>query len=150
MLSATTFCTFVRESSPISLHLGRAEKNLKALQAQLNHPRARKRDPQKLKDRIKKMTAAQFIKPLIEWSLTEPAPGKYQLHYTINQDLLGELEARMGFRILMTDHHDWKTPAIIQAYHGQSKIEQAFKELKNPHHLAIKPQFHWTDQKIRV
>jgi len=130
--------------------LGRAEIKLKALQAQLAHPRAKKRDKETLKDNIKKMTAAQFIKPLIEWSLTELAPGKYQLHYAINQDLLSELEARLGIRILMTDHHDWTTQAIIQAYHGQSKIEQAFKELKNPHHLAIKPQFHWTDQKIHV
>ena len=56
----------------------------------------------------------------------------------------------MGLRILMTDRHDWSTQDIIQAYQGQSEIEQAFKELKNPQHLAIKPQFHWTDQKIHV
>ena len=67
--------------------LGRAEKKLKALQAQLGHPRAKKRDKETLKDLIKKMTAAQFIKPLIEWSLTELAPGKYQFHYAINQVL---------------------------------------------------------------
>jgi len=30
-------------------------------------------------------------------------------------------------------------------------VEKAnFKDLKNPCHLALKPQFHWTDQKIRV
>jgi len=40
------------------------------------------------------------------------------------------------------------TVDIIQSYHGQSKIEQAFKNIKNPYHLALKPQFHWTDQKI--
>ncbi|MFO0795585.1 MAG: hypothetical protein U0586_16155 [Candidatus Brocadiaceae bacterium] len=50
----------------------------------------------------------------------------------------------------MTDRHDWDTADIIKAYYGQSKIEHAFKNLKNPYHLALKPQFHWTDQKIRV
>ena len=29
-------------------------------------------------------------------------------------------------------------------------IEHAFKNLKNPYHLALRPQFHWTDQKIKV
>ena len=29
-------------------------------------------------------------------------------------------------------------------------IEHAFRNLKNPYHLALKPQFHWTDQKIKV
>ena len=50
----------------------------------------------------------------------------------------------------MTDRHDWDTGDIIKAYYGQSKIEHAFRNLKNPYHLALKPQFHWTDQKIRV
>ena len=50
----------------------------------------------------------------------------------------------------MTNRHNWSTASIIGAYHGQSKIENAFKNLKNPYHLAITPQFHWTDHKIRV
>ena len=50
----------------------------------------------------------------------------------------------------MTDRHDWSTVDIIKAYYGQSKIEHTFKNLKNPYHLALKPQFHWTDQKIVV
>jgi transposase len=127
-----------------------AEKNLKELQVQLDRPKARRRDQEKLTDKIKKMVSAQFIASLIDWSLTEHSPGKSQLHYSIKQDVLNELEARMGFRILMTDRHDWTTQEIIRAYHGQSQVEQAFKELKNPHHLALRPQFHWTDQKIHV
>ncbi len=33
---------------------------------------------------------------------------------------------------------------------GQSQIVHAFRNLKNPYHLALKPQFHGTDQKIKV
>jgi len=29
-------------------------------------------------------------------------------------------------------------------------VENAFKNMKNPFHLAIRPQYHWTDQKIEV
>ena len=50
----------------------------------------------------------------------------------------------------MTDRHAWTTEEIVKAYHGQSTIEQAFKNVKNPYHLALRPQYHWTDQKIVV
>jgi len=43
---------------------------------------------------------------------------------------------------------NWSTVEIIKAYYGQSQIEHTFKNLKNPYHLALQPQFHWTDQKI--
>ncbi|MGM0426081.1 MAG: hypothetical protein ACQEQ7_02455, partial [Thermodesulfobacteriota bacterium] len=39
---------------------------------------------------------------------------------------------------------------IISAYWGQSNVENAFKNMKNPFHLAMRPQYHWTDQKIEV
>jgi hypothetical protein len=29
-------------------------------------------------------------------------------------------------------------------------VEYAFKTMKNPFHLALRPQYHWTDQKIAV
>ena len=32
----------------------------------------------------------------------------------------------------------------------QSTVESAFKNLKNPYHLAVKPEFHWTTHKIKV
>ena len=38
---------------------------------------------------------------------------------------------------------------IIKTYYGQSMIEHAFKNLKHPYHLALRPQYHWTDQKIK-
>ena len=52
--------------------------------------------------------------------------------------------------MIMTNRHAWTSREIISAYYGQSKIEHAFRDLKNPYHLALKPQYHWTDQKIKV
>ncbi|MBE7445319.1 MAG: hypothetical protein HS132_08775 [Planctomycetia bacterium] len=91
----------------------------------------------------------QFIKDIIDWSLHEVSAGKFQLNFSVNQKTRRN-RRELGFRILMTDRHDWDTGDIIKAYYGQSKIEHAFRNLKNPYHLALKPQFHWTDQKIRV
>lgn len=50
----------------------------------------------------------------------------------------------------MTNNHTWSTCEIIQAYHGQSFIENTFKNMKNQQHLSFNPQYHWTDQKIKV
>lgn len=36
------------------------------------------------------------------------------------------------------------------AYRSQYHIEDAFKQMKNPHFLHWSPMFHWTDSKIRV
>lgn len=75
---------------------------------------------------------------------------KYRLDYVINQNILREIEERCGLRILMTDRHAWNSEEIIKAYEGQAEVELAFKNMKNPWHLAFKPQFHWTDQKIII
>lgn len=37
----------------------------------------------------------------------------------------------------MTNRHQWNSEEIIEAYYGQSKTEAAFKNIKNPHHLAF-------------
>ena len=130
--------------------LGKAEKQLQQLQESLSKPRAKKRDRKQLEDKITNIVKGQFIKDIIDWSLKGASEGRFCLEFTINQARLGEIEKKMGFRILMTDRHEWETVEIIKTYYGQSMIEQSFKNLKNPYHLALRPEFHWTDQKIKV
>ncbi len=125
-------------------------KELKEIQKSLSHPGAKKRDKVQLEKKIKNLVKEQYIKELIEWSLKEESKGRFKLAFYINTENLNEIEDKLGFRILMTDRHDWSTEEIIKTYWGQSDIENAFKNLKNPYHLTIKPQYHWTDQKIIV
>ncbi len=87
---------------------------------------------------------------MIDCSLEEKSEGRFGLKFSIKKEKLHDIEKNLGFRIIMTSRHDWNTADIVKAYYGQSKIEHAFKNLKNPYHLAVKPQFHWTDQKITV
>jgi hypothetical protein len=37
-----------------------------------------------------------------------------------------------GLRVLITDRAEWTTAQIIEAYRGQSKVESAFRDLKDP------------------
>lgn len=96
------------------------------------------------------MIKGQYIKNVINWELEEISSGRFILKFHINYKLLKKIEDNLGFRIITTNRHNWSAASIIKAYHGQSKIENAFKNLKNPYHLAITLQFHWTDHKIRV
>jgi transposase len=72
------------------------------------------------------------------------------MDYNIDNEQLHCVEEKLGFRIIMTNRHEWTSQEIIAAYYGQSKIEYAFRNMKDPYHLALKPQYHWTDQKIKV
>jgi len=130
--------------------LNKKEKQLKQLQDQLSNAKAKPRDKNQLETKITDILKGQYMKNLIDWSVDEIAQGRFNLKFSINPQKLSEMEDRLGFRIIMTDRHAWSTADIINAYYGQSKIELAFKNLKNPYHLTLKPQCHWTDQKIKV
>ena len=151
-----TVVVFVSESFKagqirgIHQSLEKKKKQLTELQQRLANPKARRQDKAKLETKIEAMVKGQHIIDVLEWSLTERAKDRFTLNWHLNQDALNAVEDKLGLRILMTDQHDWTTEQIIQAYHGQSKIEEAFKNVKNPYHLALRPQFHWTDQKIAI
>ena len=87
---------------------------------------------------------------LIAYELTSLEKGRWMLSYRIDQRKISELEDRLGFRIVMTNRHDWASDKIIKSFYGQATVEQAFKDIKNPQHLAVRPQFHWTDHKIKI
>lgn len=130
--------------------LEKKQKQLRELQESLSNPRAKKRNKKELEEKISNLLKGQFLNNLVDWSLSEISEGKFQLRFSVNQKKLNEIEDKLGFRIIMTDRHHWSTVDIVKTYYGQSFIEHTFKNLKNPYHLALKPQFHWTDQKIIV
>ncbi len=130
--------------------LARKEKELRKIQQALLSRRGATQDRASLAARIVKLLKGQFLDGLIQWSLSETADKQPRLDFLIDQKQLAQIEQKLGFRILMTDRHDWDTGRIIETYYSQATVEAAFKNIKNPHHLALKPQFHWTDQKIIV
>lgn len=130
--------------------LEQKEQALKTLQDKLRRGTLIIKDRKKLERRITDLTKGQLMKNVFEYSFEENSEGRFLLDFSTNHDTVAQVEERLGIRILMTDRHDWKTADIIDAYHGQAHVERAFKNLKNPYHLAMKPQYHWTDQKITV
>jgi transposase len=56
----------------------------------------------------------------------------------------------LGKTILFTDQSEWTDEQIVRAYRAQAHVESSFRAMKNPRYLAFRPQYHWTDQKLRV
>ena len=127
-----------------------AEKKLRTLQENISKSIAKKRNKKQLMQQIRNILKDKAINRLFEWDVKWASKGKYHVDYTINKSAVEEIEDRYGFRIIMTNRHNWDTETIIKSYYGQSQVEEAFKRLKNPYHLPVRPQFHWTDQKIKA
>lgn len=130
--------------------LEKKQAQLEQIQRSLQTPRGQAVDKRQLEKKIEEVAKGRFVNEIIEWSLRELPSGRLQLDFNINLQKLETLEHKLGFRILMTDRHDWQSAEIIKAFYGQATVEHAFKNIKNPYHLTLKPQFHWTDHKIRV
>lgn len=103
-----------------------------------------------VRKRVDAILSARHMKDLFDINVYEE-DHFIRLFFGFSQEAFEHLqEYLLGKTLLYTDNHDWTNEAIIAAYRGQSKIEDAFKQMKNPHFLSWSPQYHWTDQKIMV
>lgn len=152
--------TFVLYRSPtlrdgqvrgLAQHMTKALAKLGEWQDRLANPTAGPRSPENAEKQIADMLAAQHLKQVLHATYHPDAQGRDRLRVTQDMDAVRRLkEQDFGLRLLMTDQHGWTTEQIIQAYHGQSDVERVFRDCKDDDHFALRPQYHWTDQKIHV
>jgi transposase len=132
-------------------HLAKRLRELEEWKRALAKPRSGPRKPDGAAKRIEKILAGQHIKRVLSIRFHPERTGEDRLTWSVDHEEIERLSKEVfGKRLLMTDRHDWTTEDIIQAYHGQSHVEDIFRQIKDPDHLAMRPQFHWTDQKIHV
>ena len=90
------------------------------------------------------------MKTLITTEVGEES-GKATLQYQFDHAALERLGSQvLGKTILFTNNYAWTDDEIVLAYRGQSHVEDAFRTMKNPHFISIRPMYHWTDSMIRV
>lgn len=127
-------------------------KLLDKFKQQVENPKRRKKiTVTDLKKRLDKIIQGQFIRDILKYKIIELKDDRPSFNYFIDDEAFQKLkEETLGRRILVTNRHEWSNEEIILAYRGQAKIEYVFRNLKNPYHLTIRPQYHWTDQKIET
>lgn len=131
-------------------HVASARDWLDGLATTLSGGKQRRDRARILRDIENRLHGRQRLSEVLPFELTGEDPT-LALAYEFNQAAFETLKRDvLGRIVLVTDRDDWSTAEIIDAYHGQSKIEAVFAHLKDPMHLALRPQYHWTDQKLHV
>jgi len=129
---------------------GLAQSLAKAL-AQLAKLSSRPRDGRcGMEQRIRHILNRQYLREVLSCTLQEH-DGKFTIQPRIDAEARQRLETEyFGLRLIASTRHEWSSAQIIEAYRGQSRVENSFRDLKDPWVAAFRPQFHWTDQKLRV
>lgn len=101
--------------------------------------------------RVKAILTGELLDQIIRYDDIVMREGVPDLRFRTDHAALHRLaQERFGKTILFTTNHGQTDEELIQAYRGQATIEDAFAQIKDPHCVAWRPMFHWTDSKIRV
>ena len=140
----------------LTASLNKARRKLRELQQQLRRWREGQVKGGKrptlagVQNQVRAICSAQHLKSIFKAEVKEVGGG-LELSFGTDSAALDRLcRLQLGKTILFTDNADWSDEQIVLAYRSQYHIEDAFKQMKNPHFLHWSPMFHWTDSKIRV
>jgi transposase len=132
-------------------HLATRLRALSEWKAQLAKPRSGPRSPKAAEKKIDALLSGQYLRQVLRIIYDASRSGSDRLQFSIDQDARSHLEQEVfGKRILITNRDAWSNEEIMLAYRGQSEVEDVFRQTKDDEHLAVRPQYHWTDQKIHV
>ncbi len=147
---------FVAQSRTLLREISKRQQKLRELQQRLVRWRSGKirsgRRPtlQGVQKKVKGWLKARHMKELFSVQITEQA-GYPVIHYRFQERAWRRLQKTLlGKTLLFTDLEHWRDAEIVRGYRSQHHIETSFRLMKDPHHISLRPQYHWTDQKIQV
>lgn len=147
---------FVAQSKTILREVGKRQQALREIQVRLRRRREGKVTKGKpptvkgIENKVAGLLKAQHMKDLFRVEVTEQ-DGLPRLTYCFEKTAWERLQSTLlGKTIIFTDNDHWSDAEIVRGYRSQYHVEESFRTMKDPHHIAIRPQRHWTDQKITV
>ena len=147
---------FVAQAQTLLREIAKRQGRLRDLQHQLRRRRegkvGRGKAPtvQGTRKKVDEWLKARHMKDLFKVEITGEK-GLPVLSYRFDHHAWERLQRTLlGKNILFTDNADWSDAEIVRGYRSQHHVETAFRCLKDPEHIALRPQFHWTDQKVEV
>jgi transposase len=147
---------FVAQSRTLLREIAKRQALLRQLQQQLRrHREGRVRGGslptlEGICKKVQGWLKARHMKELFQVETTE-SEGLPKLTYRFDNRAWEQLQKTLlGKTILFTDNDHWSDVEIVQGYRSQHHVESAFRRMKDCHHIALRPQYHWTDQKVEV
>jgi len=124
-------------------------EKLLSLQETLKNPRTGIKTRVQLEKKLTEIIKGEHGKELFKIKIKRKKPLSFDFSFDTSHYnyITGEI---FGKKALISDRYDWSSEEILGSYFSQSEIERVFRHVKDPDHHSIKPQFHWTDQKIYV
>ena len=147
---------FAAQSQTLLREIAKRRQRLRELQHRLQGWRSgRVRGPRRpavegVEKKVAAWLKARHMKDLFKVDIGE-SDGLPRLHYRFDRRAWQRLQKTLlGKTLIFTDNADWSDAEIVRGYRAQHHVENAFRHMKNPHYIALRPQHHWTDQKIEV
>ena len=139
----------------INSNIKKTKKELRKLKKNLDERRTKKkpgRQPtlKSVTKRVKKILYREYMSRIFTYTVEDK--GKWiKLDYDLDDNAFQNLkDTRLGKTILFTDRDDMTGSEVILTYRDQWRLENAFRQMKDPSWVSFKPLNHWTDQKIKV
>jgi len=147
---------FIAQSKTLIREIAKRQKLFRQLQHQLRRHqegKVRKGSPPTMEGvskKVKQWLKARHMKELFQVQISQ-SEGLPKLTYRFDNRAWEQLQKTLlGKTILFTDNDRWSDVEIIRGYRSQHHVETAFRRMKDCHHIALRPQYHWTDQKVEV
>jgi transposase len=147
---------FIAQTQTLLREIAKRQGRLAELQDRLRRRRAgeiRGGRPPTVASTTKKVTSwlkARHMKDLFHVDI-DSEDGLPTLRYRFDTEAWEDLQRTLlGKTIVFTDNDDWTDAEIVRGYRAQHHVETAFRCMKDPHCIALRPQHCWTDQKVEV
>ena len=106
------------------------------------------RDPNAVKAKIESIIKTKKHFEWVDYSVSG-IEGKVSYSVSINQDSLEKHYKTLGKSYLISNHSVMSKLDIVWLFRQQYTVEQAFKYLKSPSLLSVRPIYHQNDECIR-
>jgi transposase len=147
---------FTQQLAAITANMTKCQDKLGELQRHLlswtepKKPKGRRPTTTAVRQRLKSILSVQHMEDIFDVTL-EMIGGLPYVRYSVNRKELDRITSlHLGRTLLITNKTKLLSPEVITIYRNLVNIEEAFKLMKNRDYLRWQPQFHWTDQKIKV
>ena len=94
----------------------------------------------------------RYLKEFCTVTLVTEQEGKRHVNFFVDEEKKAAYCRKYyGKKLTVTSRTEWTTEEILTEYCNQECIENGiFRVSKDPAHFSIRPQYHWTDNKILV
>jgi transposase len=133
-------------------NIKKAYESLTMLNTQLANKKSRiSKLPKDIKIRVDNILSTTYLKAIIETELVGSEKIIENVDFRENEEKKSDITYKyFGKKLIITDRFELETAVIIEIFRNQDCIEKIFRDLKNTDHFSVRPQYHYTDQKIRV